>query len=126
MVFAHQIRKVVADYLSQKLDLDGFVRDFAPLSFNVLKNGDNAAVRLANGVEAFLAELRCGCIREKQFQSMLRELAALDAPNTFLYDLSFASAVNVYPQAEFAFPEVWGSAGTLCETVPGSVALHQP
>lgn len=124
MVFAHQIRNIIADYLSRKLDLDGFVRAFAPLSYNVVKNGDPAAIRLANGVEAFLVELRAGCISESQFQSAASEMASLDCPNTFV-SFSFASAVNSEAQMETAFPAAWQPSGTGLGTECESEAFQQ-
>lgn len=123
MVFTHQIRNVISDYLSQKLDLHGFVQGFAPLSHNIVKNGEPSAVRLANGVEALLAGLRTGCIRESQFQSGIRELAALDVPNVYVGELAFPSSVNLHPKGESAFP--WEAVGTSPGTESGLAALHQ-
>jgi len=102
MVFAHQIRQVAAEYLSRKIELDGFQQGFAPLSYNIQKNGQPEAIRLVNAIEALLVNLRANCIKEAQFRVILRDFTSLDAANVFI-DLSFSSPVNQYHHEEAAF-----------------------
>jgi hypothetical protein len=109
MVFAHQIRKVVAEYLSpsRNVDIDGFVRNFAPLSHDILKNGEPEAIRLANVIEASLASLYARCSAEAQFRSNLRSAVSMDVPN-IVFVATFP--VNVNRQ--------WGASGSRVEWQP--------
>jgi hypothetical protein len=124
MVFAHQIRQVIADYLSDRIKLEGFAERFAPLSYNILKDGQHEAIRLANAAEGLLVNLRANCINEQRFRAMLRDLTSLDATNVFI-DLSFSSPVNQYSVEETAFPAAVVPFGTSREMGPWSVTAHQ-
>jgi hypothetical protein len=103
MIFAHQIRQVVSEYLSSGFELDEFVRKFAPLSYNVNQDGHAEAIRLANQIEVSLVDLRAGFIGEARFRASLREIVSMDNPNLFIQSLSFASPVNQYSAGETAF-----------------------
>jgi hypothetical protein len=111
MVFAYQIRNVSAEYLSAKIDLKGFAERFAPLSYNILKDGRAEAVVLANAIESLLVDFRAKCINEARFRAELRELAALDNPNVFIENVSFLAPVNQYSE-EVAFRAGAASSGT--------------
>ncbi len=125
MIFAHQIRQVVAEYLSRELALDGFVRKFAPLSYNVNHDGHAEAIRLANAIELSLVDIRSGCIGEARFRASVREIVSLDIPNMFIQSLSFAPAVNQYSAGETAFPVAWPPSDTSRGTESWSVVHHQ-
>ncbi len=125
MIFAHQIRQVVADYLSRDLDLDGLLHKFSPMSYNIQKDSQPEAIRLANAIEICLADIRAGCVGEAQFRATLRELVSMDTPNIFIHGLSFASTVNQYSAEGMANPGASPLFGTTRETEPGSIELHQ-
>src|SRR5215469_14543231 len=101
MIFAHQIRSVVEQYISGALDAKGFVQGFSALSHNIHKDGEAEAVRLANVVEAYLADARSGCISNAVLRSRLRDLVSIGNVNCLVAQPSFPTAVNQYQGAAF-------------------------
>lgn len=81
MVFSSEIRKVISDYLSEK-NADKFVSNFSVLSYNIHKNGNLEAVRLADEVESKLADRRGGFVSESVLLENLRDLIKPSA-NTY-------------------------------------------
>lgn len=104
MVYAHQIREVVAEYLSKNLDASGFLSKFSALSYNIRKEGEAEAIRLADQIESCLIDLRAGCIKELQLRSILSDLTYSNAANIFYMPVSFPGTVNQYSVLEKAFP----------------------
>jgi hypothetical protein len=123
MVYAHQIREVVAGYLSKDLDANGFLLRFSALSYNIHNQGDAEAVRLADHIESCLVDLRAGCIKEVQLRSILRELTYSTSANNFYMPVSFPVSVNQYLGLEKAFPEYHVSSGTSPAVGFGSTVL---
>jgi hypothetical protein len=112
MVFAHQIRNVVAEYLSKDLDASGFLCKFSALSFNVRKDGEAEAIRLSDQIESCLVDLRAGCIKQLQFHAILRELIHASDVNVFYMPVCFPVSVNQYSGLEKAFPAYQASSDT--------------
>jgi hypothetical protein len=126
MVYAHQIRSVVAKYLAKSFDANGFLREFSPLSRNIQRDGDAEAVRLADRIESYIADLRAGCIKELQFRSALRELTYTAAVNTFFSGpVCFPAGINHYSVPENAFPEYQAPSGTSPAVELGSTVFLQ-
>jgi hypothetical protein len=123
MVYAHQIREVVSEYLSKDMDAKAFLCKFSALSYNVRKEGEAEAVRLADQIESCLVDLRAGCIKDLQLRSILRELTYSAAANSFYMPVSFPVGVNHYSVLEKAFPETPASSDTSPGVVFGSVVL---
>ena len=117
MVFAHQIRGVVSNYLANKLDAKEFLVQFSSLSYNIRKIGDAEAIRLADKIESLLIDARAGCVAEPQMRSMLRDMVYAGAVNSFNMPSSFTTFVNQFSIEEIAFR---GNSGA-SDTLPGVV-----
>jgi hypothetical protein len=87
MVSIRQIREVVAGYLSHR-DLERFVREFSPLSFNIRQQGDADAIALAKGIEATLAELHVGHLNK---DSVRARLAGVLTPSGSIVEPSYGA-----------------------------------
>jgi hypothetical protein len=112
MVFAHQIRGVIADYLSKSIDANKFLEQFSALSYNIHGNGEAEAIRLADSVESYLVDLRAGCIGELEFRSILRDLSHINDVNVFHVPMSFPVSVNHVSVVEMAYQGTSASSGT--------------
>jgi hypothetical protein len=73
MISINQLRDVVANYIAHR-DLERFVREFSPLSFDIRQRGDSDAAALAKGVEATLAELHVGHLNRDSVRARLADL----------------------------------------------------
>lgn len=73
MVTTNQIAEVVHNYLLQP-DANNFVIEFSRLSYDILEHGDPDAVKLANRIEGYLADVRAGLISKTAFADSLRAL----------------------------------------------------
>lgn len=126
MVYAHQIRSIVAKYLAKSLDANGFLREFSPLSRNIQRDGDAEAARLADRIESCLADLRAGCVKEPQFRSVLRDLTSAAEVNTFSCGpVCFPASINRYSSPERVFPEYQAPSGTSPAMELGSTVFLQ-
>jgi hypothetical protein len=118
-----EIHKLASSYLGQPGDIESFIVAFNALSFNVHKKGDQAGARLADNVEAILADVRAGFMSMHDFQKSLREIIA-PAPVAYYYSSGFAGfsqSVNEVAVVEKPFPAA--SSGTSPEVVFGSANL---
>jgi hypothetical protein len=113
MVSAVQIEEVIASYIVSG-DLRKFVLDFSRVSFNIHKSGTPEAIRLANCVDARIAELNVGHASEDMFQRWMADLdrASPKSSNSFISGtFMFPHPVNL-PVEESAFPALAESAHT--------------
>ena len=124
MVSASQIREVVVKYIIHN-DSDKLVTEFAPLSYNIHKNGDAAAVELARAIEFKMADFRSGCIQKPAFVNALRELIAMSPGSNSRVFAQFSDPVNRLVEVEVGFQGWAGSSGTLPAVVFGSALLTQ-
>lgn len=85
MASASQILEIVSAYLLHG-DSDKFVLEFSAASHNIHKSASAEAVRLANEIESFLADVRGGFISKSVF---LENLSALVKPsaNNYVYEI---------------------------------------
>ena len=84
-----EIHKLASNYLRQPGDIESFIVAFNALSFNVHKKGDQVGARLADNVEAILADVRAGFMSLHDFQKSLRDIIA-PAPVAYYYSSAFA------------------------------------
>lgn len=119
MVFAHQIRGTVSNYLANVIDAKAFLLQFSSLSYNIRKRGDAEAIRLADKIESLLVDARSGCIAELQLRSILRELIYANVVNSFNLPPSFACSVNQISMGETAFLRSPATSDTLRGVVFG-------
>lgn len=118
-----EIHKLASNYLGQPGDIESFVVAFSELSFNAHKKGDQVGARLADNVEAMLADVRAGFMSMHDFQKSLGDMIA-PAPVAYYYSSAFAGfsqSVNSVAVVEKPFPVA--SSGTSPEVVFGSVNL---
>jgi len=120
MVSANQIRQIVLSYLSDS-DADKFVLSFSAASYNIHKNGNPEAIRLANEVESKLADLRGGFVSKSIFKENLRDLIKPSANNYVVMVLDYSCSVNQRAVPESSFRGLAGFSDTLSEGVFGSV-----
>jgi hypothetical protein len=99
------IREIVDKFLSQPSDLDSFVAAFSNASFNVHKSGATEAVKLANQVEACLADVRAGFISVAELPRTIKELLDPSAVGYYFTATSFSQTVNRPAVVEKGFPE---------------------
>ena len=107
-----QIREIVQKFVAQPKDLDAFVSAFSKASFNIQKQGDSAAIQIANAVEVHLADVRAGFMSIADLHKSLCELLA--PPLVGYYYVAsaaaFSQSVNQPAVVETGFPAA--SSGT--------------
>ena len=114
------IREIVDKFLAKPSDLDAFMSAFFSASCNIHKNGDAASIKLADQVEACLADVRAGFASVTDLHKSLRELLA-PAPVGYYYVAvaAFSQSVNQPAVVETGFPVA--SSGTLPAVGFGSI-----
>lgn len=91
MISANQIRQLILNYLADS-DADKFVSEFAVLSHNIHRDGEPAALELANKIEFKLAALHSGLMSHPELKTVL-----LDAvkENAYLPVISISTAASI-------------------------------
>ncbi len=120
MASVNPICEIIDKFLAQPNDLDSFASAFSKASFNVHKQGDSAAVKLADQVEASLADVRAGFVSLPELHKSLRDLLAPPIVGYhYVLMTSFSQSVNQPAVVEKGFPAA--SSGTLAAAGHGSV-----
>jgi len=119
----NQIREILEKFLAQPDHLESFVSAFSAASFDIHRHGEPSAIRLADKVESYLADVRAGFLSVSDLHGSLRELLS-PAPVGYYYAISlvaFSRSVNQPAVVEKAFPVQ--SSGTSPSVVFGSANL---
>jgi hypothetical protein len=72
MDLENQIRKALWEYASSRVSLDEFRSRFVPISWDIEKSQDPAAIKLAHHIDGILAEASTAGWTEEQLHEELR------------------------------------------------------
>jgi hypothetical protein len=92
-VTANQINEVVSNYFLHG-DVNKFIVEFSPLSYNIHKTGEQDAITIAYKIESRLADLRAGFITKLAFSDFLSDLI-----NPFV--LNFSVPIAIFQPEDF-------------------------
>lgn len=104
MIAASQVNKIVNDYIA-KGDLDSFIEQFAAVSHNIHRRGNDEAIALCNKIESLLAALYAGVESEQFLRDNLQQLSSQAI--VYISNTSFEAPMEVYgPRTEVELCEL--------------------